>query len=78
MTYEDFVGLRGNRHRVLLTRAAASLRATLAAHDNRPLDEAWGDALADDESEAMAVISEANRARAVARARARGAGGPPA
>lgn len=70
MTYEDYVGLLFNKHRVRLQQAAAVLSG-MAACGNQALDEAWGDALADDPAEAAEIVYEANRERSIARSRAK-------
>lgn len=71
MSYEDFVGLWSNRGRVWLQQAACVL-AGQAAAGAEPLGDAWGDALADDPCQAAEIVYEANRERALARARAAG------
>ncbi len=68
MTYEDYVGLVLNRHRVQMQRAVAVLAALNAAND-APLGYSWADAIAEDGSEAEEILDEANRQRAESRAR---------
>lgn len=74
MSYEDYVGLQLNKHRVRRQRAAGVL-AALAANSDQDLDPGWGDALADDPLEAEEITAAANAARARSRARRRGSGG---
>jgi hypothetical protein len=71
LTYEQFVGLYLNIHRVRFQRAAEVAYGYSAASSPRDLGPEWGDALGRDESEGDRIVDEANAARAVARAKAK-------
>ena len=75
LTYEDYVGVLLNKHRILTQRSVSFLAAINAATD-APLDESWADAVADDRSEIEEILSEANRQRAANRARKPSSRGP--
>ncbi len=69
MSYREYVGMQLNNARID-KKASVAFLAAMAASGNEPLDESWGDAVADDPSEAAEITYEANRERALARARA--------
>lgn len=70
LDYATYVGLLQNKHRIRRQRSVSVLEG-MAACSNDPLDDGWGDALADSKQEAQEITYEANAARARARSLAR-------